>query len=800
MKKKIPSYCAQCRSRCGCLAVVKDEKLLSIEPLPRHPTGKKLCPKGKAAPQIIYHKARLLSPLKRKNPKTNPDPGWEPISWDEALNQIAKKMLAIRERHGAEQVAFSVTTPSGTNISDSIGWIQRFIRVFGSPNTIYSTEICNWHKDYAARFTFGTDIGTPDFENTDCVLLWGNNPEETWLARSIEIRKALKRGAKLIVIDPRPTRFARIADCWIRPRPGSDQEIALCLAHLLIDSKKFDKNFIKNWTNAPLLVRSDTGYFLRESELKEEGSENICFGYDQSNQTLVRYDISLGIWLDSITHVATSCLVEVSTTVGNIRCETAFFLYSSLVSRYAPVAIEEFTGVPQKTLHKAANILSTVSSVAYYAWNGVSQSTNATQTDRAISLLYTLTGSYGSVGGNVAGVAAEFHDISGTDLISEKQKLKALGLEKRPLGPGLMGWVTGRDVYRAIVKRQPYPVRMLFSFGGNLLSAQPDTRLAHKALQKLDFHVHADFFLNPTANFADIVLPVSTAWEREGLQTGFDASLKGMKWVQLRKPVVEAIGQSRSDIEIVMGLAKLLGFSSNFFDLDADQGHNHILSRTGITVGQLRRNPAGVMLHTNVPFKAFGEVNPNGHPRGFQTGTRKIEVYSEKLLRKGYHPIPLAASESRNNTNNKLPLILGCAKTVAFCHSQHRHIALLRKLRPDPTLEIAPKAAKKRRISEGDWVEISTESGAFLSKAKIVKDLQPDSVFAQHGWLVNDLALNLNSRDDGSMTNMNTAVSSSKEDPISGSLPLRFTWCEVKKLSKSAFTPISTSPSTNQMG
>lgn len=85
---------------------------------------------------------------------------------------IAAKLADVRENLGAEQVAFSVTTTSGTQVSDGIAWIERFIRCYGSPNTIYATEICNWHKDVASRLTYGTDIGTPDFAHTDCVLLW----------------------------------------------------------------------------------------------------------------------------------------------------------------------------------------------------------------------------------------------------------------------------------------------------------------------------------------------------------------------------------------------------------------------------------------------------------------------------------------------------------------------------------------------------------------------------------------------------------------------------------------------------
>lgn len=153
---------------------------MRIEPLPGHPTGEKLCPKGLAAPELVYHPDRLTRPLRRTNPKGSSDPGWQPIDWDEALDMIGSRMNAIARDDGPEQVAFSVTTPSGSHMSDSITWIERFIRGFGSPNTIYATEICNWHQDFATRFTFGHGIGTPDFAGTDCILLWGNNPTATW--------------------------------------------------------------------------------------------------------------------------------------------------------------------------------------------------------------------------------------------------------------------------------------------------------------------------------------------------------------------------------------------------------------------------------------------------------------------------------------------------------------------------------------------------------------------------------------------------------------------------------------------
>ena len=161
-----------------------------------------------------------------------------------------------------------------------------------------------------------------------------------------------------------------------------------------------------------------------------------------------------------------------------LDCRSAFDIYAAAAAQFSPERVAALTGVAPSDLANAAAILGGASSVAYYCWNGVGQSVTATQTDRAISLLYTLTGSYGGQGGNVPGGAAPFADISGQDLLSPEQRAKALGLAERPLGPGLQGYITARDAYRAVVSGDPYPVRMLVSFGTNLLASQPDTELA----------------------------------------------------------------------------------------------------------------------------------------------------------------------------------------------------------------------------------------------------------------------------------------------------------------------------------
>ncbi len=116
-------------------------------------------------------------------------------------------------------------------------------------------------------------------------------------------------------------------------------------------------------------------------------------------------------------------------------------------------------------------------------------------------------------------------------------------------------FVTTDEVYRAIEEGYPYPVRGLVGFGANLLLSHSDSLRGRRALAALDFYVHADLFMNPTAELADVVLPVATPFEREALKIGFDVSAEAQSLVQLRQPVVEPRGESRADTEIVFDLA-----------------------------------------------------------------------------------------------------------------------------------------------------------------------------------------------------------------------------------------------------
>ncbi|MGI4841507.1 MAG: molybdopterin-dependent oxidoreductase [Janthinobacterium lividum] len=773
-------YCTLCRSRCGTVNVVENDQLIEVRPNPEHPTGKAMCLKGKAAPELLHSADRQLSPMRRTHPKGHPDPGWKIISWEEALNEVAQRLAAARRDEGAESVAFAVTTPSGTPLSDSIDWIERFIRLYGSPNTCYATEICNWHKDHAHAFTFGCGMPTADYRQADLILLWGHNPTNTWLAQAEAIGAGQAAGAKMIVVDPRKTALAGQADSWLRVCPGTDLALAMGLAWQLIENDSYDQAFVRQWSNGPLLVRADNGHFLRCADLGLEGDQDFVV-WDATRQAP---RASAPMTAEAMQRVALRGTFEVQLTTQElpIACSPAFELYARECALYTPQRVEALTHIPMAQLQQAAALIGSASRVAFHAWSGVGQQANASQTDRAMACLYALTGSFDADGGNRLYPKLPYNPVMSFDLLAPEQRVKALGLDERPLGPPSQGWVTARDLYKAIVHGQPYAIRTLVAFGTNLLMSQPDVHLGEQALEALDFYVHCDLFESPSARYADIFLPVNTPWEREGLRLGFEISAEASRLVQLRQRMVSPRGESRSDTEIVFDLAARLGMDQEFFGGSLDAGWNHMLEPLGLSVEQLRANPQGIFI--DLPDHTCKYAHKARH-QGFDTPTGLVELYSEKLLRHGYAPLPRATAidPSLEAAYRNFPMVLTSAKNGYFCHSQHRSLASLRRKALHPVLEISADLASVQQIENGDTVVVTTDQGQAHFSASIAEGLHPAVVVGEYGWWQRCEALGQNELPpSGSQnSNFNSLVGNAAIDPISGSSPLRAYRCSVRR-------------------
>ncbi len=380
-----------CTSRCGVLATVQDGVLKQVNADPDHPNGC-ICVKGTAAPEIVYSSDRLLYPMVRTRPKGDPDPGWVRVTWDQALNLTAMRLDDIKANYGAEAVVFSRATTAGSAAIDYDGWLQRLANAFGSPNFLTSNHICTWNRRVGSKYTYGTGMPLPDFDNTQCMLIWGINPPATSPAQALRINRARNRGARLIVIDPRKTILAAKADCWLRVRPGADGELAMAMIHVLLEENLFDAAFARRWTNSPFLVRCDNDRLLTEADLTSAGNEDAYMVWDQQNDAPSADPQSAALF-------GTFNVTLRDGTV--VTCRPALQMLKDAAALYAPERSETITTVPAAMVRAAVRLFAREKPSSYCTWVGLEQDNDAMQTNRAVCIFYALTGQFDQRGSNV---------------------------------------------------------------------------------------------------------------------------------------------------------------------------------------------------------------------------------------------------------------------------------------------------------------------------------------------------------------------------------------------------------------
>jgi len=242
----VRSACFSCNSACEVLIFVDKTsgKVIKVEGDPESPvTRGVLCAKGLAAKDLVENHQRLRTPLRRTGGRG--EGKWAPISWDDALNSIAEKLLACKAQYGPQGIALLEGTRRGWSRSYS-----RLANAFGAVNNgATGWAQCLWPRLVDNKVTFGAPyLESSDCENTQCMLVWGVNPPATWPVKASEVMDARERGACLIVVDPHLSETAAKADLWLQPRPETDTALGLAMLHVIIHNDLYDREFVANWT------------------------------------------------------------------------------------------------------------------------------------------------------------------------------------------------------------------------------------------------------------------------------------------------------------------------------------------------------------------------------------------------------------------------------------------------------------------------------------------------------------------------------------------------------------------------
>ena len=741
-----------CHGGCGVLAHVKGGRLVKLEGDPDHPMNHgRLCARALAMTQYVHHPERLRSPLKRVGERGEGQ--WEEIGWDEALDLIEEKMKRIREEYGPESMVFNVGTGR-----DIYPWVCMLAYAYGSPNVMFglSGQAC-YGPRLAAVATVQGDFAVFDagqwfedrydhegYEVPECMIIWGYNihatcPDNLFGHWIIDL---MKRGTKIICVDPRLSWFGSRSKYHLRLRPGSDSALVMGFLNVIINQGLHDETFVRKWTNAPHLVRNDNGLLLRASDISADGAAGDFVAWDSGTGGPVVWDATEVACADRNAEPAMSGEWEITLVDGSrVRCCTVWDEFRAEVDKYPPAEVEKITGVPARDIREAALFYARSKPAAIHWGVAVDMTPALTPLVTGICALWALTGNLDIPGGNV--FARFAFDVVSYALPGTRGaiKLRTQEMDEPRIGSKVFMplnkfyWRSHTDLtLEQILTGEPYPVKgMWIQTAGIMQGLGMDPKRWKKALKKLDFIAAVDLFHTPTTQYADVVLPAGTFLEKDSFRSW---------WVPLQtiNKVMEVEG-CRPDMEINFELAKRFDPAYEFdtlYDL-----YDEILKPSGMSFAELQEKgwaypPEG---SSSSPYRRHekGLLRPDGKP-GFRTPSGLFELHSTHREEWGLEPVPHHEEPpftpvSRPDLAKDYPLILSTGRrSPAFFHTEHRNIPWLRDIDPEPVVEINPETARKHGIGNGEWVWIENWMDRARFKAKVTPVVPEWMVMATHGW------------------------------------------------------------------
>ena len=431
------------------------------------------------------------------------------------------------------------------------------------------------------------------------------------------------------------------------------------------------------------------------------------------------------------------------------------------VEEYPPEKAEEITWVPSDMIRDMARMYATNKPASISLGISMDHSANGIQAIRAITSLMAVTGNISVPGGNI--------------LLPPRMPFPKLRVEEKvdedvPIGIDYPLFTRfGRQEQQAtplldiLLAEKPYPIKALLNFGGNLALTWPDANKIKKAFEKLDLLVDCDIFPTDTAMMADVVLPGATFMEKEDLR---DYRNLGLPLFLMQNKATEPVGNSMEDWKIVAGIARRMGYGDYFPWESTEELFGYLLEPSGLTLDELKQKHEGIYYGEKVSRRYLEE--------GFDTPSKKVELYSSLLEEHGYDPLPTYHEPPESPVSTpalarEYPLILVTGvRVLPYQHSQYHTLPSMRKMVPEPYVEIHPQTAASLGINHGDMTTVETPKGSIRLKANLTSDILPDVVAVLHGW---------------SEANANFLTSMDKEncDPVSGYPGLRQILCRVAK-------------------
>jgi len=440
---------------------------------------------------------------------------------------------------------------------------------------------------------------------------------------------------------------------------------------------------------------------------------------------------------------------------------------------FPPEWAEQITRVPAKAIREAARAFARTKPGCVIWGNGMDLNLSSFQAGRAALILMAITGNLDVPGGMVrylppAGVRSKSPQVDKSIL---GMQFLPPGQNEQMIGAGLFPFTPGchqPTFWDACVTGKPYRPRAVWLVGTNPITTATRGDVIEAALRdQLEFTVVSDFFMTPTAELADLILPAAHWLEQN------DVVYFHKVWCVLARRQIVQTGEVRDDRDVILDLAHRLGLNDAFPWHDRNAYLEWLLEPSGLLFEEFAEK--GILL---------GEMHYRKHEtEGFPTPSGKVELVSSVMGRLGRPPLPVYTESSVSPASDLVkgyPYILMTGnKILPFFHSEGRQISSLRRLRPEPRVSVHPELAEVRKFAEGDAVSVVTPWGRAKFILHIDDGLQPDVVHAEHAWWFPERP-----GPDHGWKESATSLLFGHEyfDPDSGAEPLKSSMCQLEPL------------------
>jgi len=667
--KVVKTHCCFCGQQCGIQLKVKDNVVIGFEPWEDFPFNQ-----GMLCPKGVKRYLQGAHPdrlLTALEHDKLAGGGFRSIPYDQAINHVAFEIQRIQSAYGND--AFAVL--SGASLTTEKAYLMgKFARVaLKTPYIDYNGRLCMVSAAAGNKKAFGIDRAAnpwSDILKAEVVWISGANVAECAPITTNYVWQARENGAKIIVVDPRITPVARTCDLFLPVKPGRDVALFNGVIHLMIENDWLDHDFINNHT---------VGFDSVAEHVKEWTPQRTA----------------------GVTGITERAIRQAAEMWGEAK--SSFLLHARGIEHHS---------------HGVQNVLGAINIVLASGRIG-----------REGCGYATITGQGNGQGGREHGQKCD--QLPGARDISNPEHrayiAKVWGIDEKEM-PG-----AGVDAYEIFRKIDRGEIKGLLSICFNPKVSLPDNNFVTRMLDKLEFYVAIDFFLNESAHHADIVLPGSLHEEDEGIVTQIEGRV-----IKINK-AVDPPGDAKQDWRVIQDIARAMGRERGFtfnepreiLDELRVASEGYIADYSGVTYEKIERQ-GGV-------FWPCPNENHPGTPRLFEKG-------SWNPIAKGAGPFYFHDGRARFNVapytppaedvDEEYPIILTTGRVISqfLSGTQTRRIGPLVDQYPEPLIEMHPRLAEKLGVKDGDWTTVESRRGQITLKALVVTTIRPDTIFIPYHW------------------------------------------------------------------